>query len=130
MRVKTRDLEPAALRLYNRKGSPIISNFGRYQKRKFENWGHLCRSVVFTSNVLIYKDERGVDLYITRYQGIIISLLYLTVSVSDIMFSMCMCASIKHQLRILTFKLILRYLNGTSNHDLWYPKGRGCILVG
>lgn len=24
----------------------------------------------------------------------------------------------------------MRYLNGTYHHGIWYPKGRGCSLVG
>lgn len=70
---------------------------------------------------------------ITRYRGIIGSLLYLTVSRSYIMFSMYMCAKYQASPRgshFKTVRIILRYLNGTSQHGLWFPKGSTCSLVG
>jgi hypothetical protein len=53
------------------------------------------------------------------------SLLYLTASRPDIMFSVCMCARFqskpkKAHLRVI--KRILRYLKHTSSVGLWYPK--------
>ena len=38
------------------------------------------------------KDEKGKDVQVKRNRGIIGSLLYLTASRPDIMFSVCMCA--------------------------------------
>lgn len=85
------------------------------------------------SNVLIDKDERGVDFDITKYQGIIRSLLYLSANRPDIMFSVCMCARYQTLHKNPHFKIvkcILRYLNGTFNHSLWYPKESAYSLVG
>lgn len=49
------------------------------------------------------------------------------------MFSVCMCARyqaspVESHFKIV--KIILRYLNGTSHHILWLPKGSACRLVG
>ncbi|XP_050890872.1 secreted RxLR effector protein 161-like [Lathyrus oleraceus] len=46
---------------------------------------------------------------------------------------MCMCARYQASPKDSNFKIvkcILRYLNGTSNHGLWYPKKSACSLVG
>lgn len=45
-------------------------------------------------NILIDKDENGVKTEITKYRGIIRSLIYLTTSRPDIIYSVCMCAQI------------------------------------
>ena len=61
------------------------------------------------------------------------SLLYLTTSRSDIMFSICMCAryqSAPKESHFKAVKRILRYLNGKSKFGLWYSKGSDCSLVG
>lgn len=80
-------------------------------------------------NVLIDKDERGVDFNVTRY----ICILYLTASRSYIMFSLCMCARYQVSPKDSHFKIIkhiLKYLIKTFNHVVSYPKGSACSLVG
>ncbi|GJY68252.1 retrovirus-related pol polyprotein from transposon TNT 1-94, partial [Tanacetum coccineum] len=58
-------------------------------------------------------DELGVSVNETLFRGMIGSLMYLTASRPDIQFSTCLCA---------------RYLKGTPNLGLWYPKGSGFDL--
>lgn len=48
-------------------------------------------STSMTSNLLIDKDEQGMGIIISKYIGIIESLLYLTASSKNIMFNVCMC---------------------------------------
>lgn len=75
-----------------------------------------------TSNLLIYKDEQGVEININKYRGIIESLLYLSASRSYIMFSVCMYARFHMspwEFHFEIVKLILRYLDGTSHHGCW-----------
>ena len=53
------------------------------------------------------------------------SLLYLTASRPDIMFSVCMCArfqSCPKESHLLSVKRIFRYIVGTQNLGLFYPK--------
>jgi len=79
------------------------------------------------------KDETSQSINIKKYQGIIRSLLYLSASRLGIMFSVCMCARFQANLKESHFsavKRILRYLLGTINIGLWYPKNSTCNLIG
>ena len=61
------------------------------------------------------------------------SLLYLTASRPDIMFSVCMCArfqSCPKESHLKAVKCKLRYLSGTTKYGLWFSKGSDCSLVG
>ena len=61
------------------------------------------------------------------------SLLFITVSRPDVMFSVCMCARFQASPReshLKATKRILRYLKHTPNVSLWYPKGAKFVLVG
>ena len=60
------------------------------------------------------------------------SLLYLTTSRSDIMFSMCMCARFQSNPReshLIATKRIFRYLVGTQDIGLWYSKDSSLELI-
>ena len=62
---------------------------------------------------------------ITKYQGMIGSLLYLTASRPDIMFSVCLYArfpSNPKESHLNVVKRVLKYLIGTMHLGLWYPK--------
>ncbi|XP_050916724.1 secreted RxLR effector protein 161-like [Lathyrus oleraceus] len=77
--------------------------------------------------------ESGVSVDITKYQGMVGSLLYLTASRPDIMFSVCLCARFQanpKESHITVVKRIMKYLKGTTNVGIWYPKGSICKLVG
>ena len=53
------------------------------------------------------------------------SLLYLTASKSDIMFSVYLCArfqSCPKESHLIMVKYIIKYLKGTIEMGLWYPK--------
>ena len=55
------------------------------------------------------------------------SLLYLTASRPDIMFSACLCVrfhSYPKESHLIVVKRIIRYLKGTIGMGLWYPKIR------
>ena len=61
------------------------------------------------------------------------SLLYLTASRPDIMFSVCLCARFQSsptESDLVVVKRIFRYLEGTKNLGLQYPKGGHFSLVG
>lgn len=78
-------------------------------------------------------DESGIPVEITKYRGMIGSLLYLTARRPDIMFSVCLCArfqSSPKESHLMAVKRIMKYLKGTMNVGLWYPKGNICTLVG
>ena len=61
------------------------------------------------------------------------SLLYLTVSRPDILFSVCLCArsqSNPKESHLTAIKRIFRYLIGAENLGLWYPMGQELTLLG
>ncbi|XP_059638597.1 secreted RxLR effector protein 161-like [Cornus florida] len=79
------------------------------------------------------KDEKGKEVDIKKYRGMIGSLLYLTTSRPDIMFSVCLCArfqSCPKESHLNAVKRIFKYLNGTINLGLWYPRHTSFELVG
>jgi len=67
------------------------------------------------------------------YKGMIGSLLYLTASRPDIVFSvsLCACFQFKHkESQSKAIKRIFIYLKHTPDLVLWYPRGCNCDLVG
>ncbi|KAJ9538591.1 hypothetical protein OSB04_031324 [Centaurea solstitialis] len=84
------------------------------------------------SGTLIGADPKGKPVDQKTYRAIIGSLLYLTASRPDIMFATCFCAHFQanpKESHMLAVKRILRYLKGTANRGLWYPKESGFELV-
>ncbi|GJX15517.1 retrovirus-related pol polyprotein from transposon TNT 1-94 [Tanacetum coccineum] len=71
------------------------------------------------------EDLSGTPVHQTKYRSMIGSLMYLTASRPDLVFAVCMCARyqsrpIKKHLEAV--KRVFRYLQGTINMGLWYPK--------
>jgi len=61
----------------------------------------------------------------------IVSLLYLTASRPDIVFSVGLCARFKpNETHLKAVKRILIYLKHTADLALWYPRGCNFDLVG
>ena len=84
-------------------------------------------------NTRLDADLNGQDVDATMYRGMIGSLLYLTASRPDIMFSVCLCARFQanpKESHLTEVKRILRYLKGNDNLCLWYPRNSGFELVG
>ena len=107
----------------------IFINQAKYVKdllKKFDFEGMKPLSTPMSSSIKIDKDENGKAVDITKYRGMIGSLLYLTASRPDIMYSVCLCAryqSNPKESHLNAVKRIFRYLSGTKNLGLWYPKG-------
>ena len=78
-----------------------------------------------STRIKLDKDEKGKEVDIKIYRGMIGSLLYLTTRI-DIMFSKCLCArfqSCPKESHLLAVKRIFRYLSGTMDLGLWYHRG-------
>ncbi|GJX69005.1 retrovirus-related pol polyprotein from transposon TNT 1-94 [Tanacetum coccineum] len=78
------------------------------------------------------KDEECESVDSTKYRGMIGSLLYLTTSRPDIMFSVCLCARFQEAPKnshLEAVKRIFRYIKGTTHLGLWYPKGTDIEIV-
>ncbi|GJR80144.1 retrovirus-related pol polyprotein from transposon TNT 1-94 [Tanacetum coccineum] len=79
-----------------------------------------------SSDTKLMKDEECESVDSTKYRGMIGSLLYLTASRPDIMFSICLCAHFQEDPKtshLEAVKRIFQYIKGTTHLGLWYPKG-------
>ncbi|XP_049379801.1 secreted RxLR effector protein 161-like [Solanum stenotomum] len=86
-----------------------------------------------STSVKLDKDENGVKVNQTMYRGIIGSLMYLTASRPDIVFSVGMCARFQaapKESHLKAAKRILRYLKGTQDLVLFYPTDDSFDLIG
>jgi hypothetical protein len=78
-------------------------------------------------------EEGGKPVDLKLYRSMIDSLLYLTASRTDIMFSVCLCARFQaapKECHLTAIKGIMRYLKYSPNIGLWYPKGAQFELAG
>ncbi|KAK6126820.1 hypothetical protein DH2020_039438 [Rehmannia glutinosa] len=93
-------------------------------------------STPMATNVKIDKDEKGKSVDESKYRGMIGSLLYLTASRPDILHAVCLCARFQSnpkESHMSAVKRIFRYLKGTIQYGLFYPKNEnegGFKLVG
>ncbi|XP_073281948.1 secreted RxLR effector protein 161-like [Primulina huaijiensis] len=81
----------------------------------------------------LFKDDVATGVDNTQYRSIIGSLLYLSASRPDIMFSVCLCARYQDDPKVTHLKAvkrILRYIAGTVDLGLWYTKETNTNLVG
>jgi transposase InsO family protein len=114
----------------------IFINQSKYCKELLKKFGMQNAKEISTpmsTSCYLDKDEGGKSVDESKYRGMIGSLLYLTASRPDIMFSVCMCARFQanpKESHLSAVKRIMRYLIGTQNMGLWYPKGTDCTLVG
>ena len=84
-----------------------------------------------SSSSYLDKDEIGQNVDKKLFRSMIGSLLYLTASRSDIMFSVCLCARFQSdpkEYHLKVVKQIFRYLKGSSNLELFYPKSTEFFL--
>ena len=85
-----------------------------------------------TTSTYLDLDEKGKLVDEPRYRGMNGSLLYLTASRPDIMLSVCLCARYQanpKEFHLIAVKRIIKYLKGTTNVGLWYPKGTSLNLT-
>ncbi|GKC07721.1 retrovirus-related pol polyprotein from transposon TNT 1-94 [Tanacetum coccineum] len=78
------------------------------------------------------EDIQGKAVDPTHYRGMIDTLMYLTASRLDLTFVVCMCA--RYQAKptknhLHAVKRIFKYLQGTVNRGLWYPKDYSIALT-
>ncbi|GKB54075.1 retrovirus-related pol polyprotein from transposon TNT 1-94 [Tanacetum coccineum] len=113
----------------------IFFNQSKYIKEMFKKFGledSKPMKTLMSSYTKLTKDEEYELVDSTKYRGMIGSLLYLTASRLDIMFSVCLCARFQEDLKtshLEAVKRIFRYIKGTTHLRLWYPKGTGMETV-
>ncbi|GJY77178.1 retrovirus-related pol polyprotein from transposon TNT 1-94 [Tanacetum coccineum] len=78
------------------------------------------------------EDHSGFPIDQTRYRSMIGSLMYLTASKPDLVFTVCMCARYQSKptkKHLEAVKWVFRYLQGTINMGIWYPKDTAMALT-
>nr|GEV48564.1 hypothetical protein [Tanacetum cinerariifolium] len=83
-------------------------------------------------DIKLMKDEECESIDSTKYRGMIGSLLYLTASRPDIMFSVCLCDRFQEAPKTShreAVKRIFCYIKGTRHLGLWYPNWSGIETV-
>nr|GEZ84512.1 hypothetical protein [Tanacetum cinerariifolium] len=78
------------------------------------------------------KDLQGKPVDATLYRGMIGSLIYLTSSLPELTYAVCLCARYQAKLtekHLNAVKRIFRYLNETINMGLWYSKDTDMSLT-
>ncbi|GJU32117.1 retrovirus-related pol polyprotein from transposon TNT 1-94 [Tanacetum coccineum] len=78
------------------------------------------------------EDPLGIPVNETQFRGMVGSLMYLTASKPDLVFAVCMC--VRYQAKptkkhLKAIKRVFRYLRGTINMGLWYPKDTAMVLT-
>ncbi|GKE67452.1 retrovirus-related pol polyprotein from transposon TNT 1-94 [Tanacetum coccineum] len=113
----------------------IFFNQSKYIKEMLKKFGLEDSKPIKThmsSDTKLTKDKECESVDSTKYRGMIGSLLYLTASRPDIMFSVCLCARFQDAPKtsyLEAVKRIFRYIKGTTHLGLWYPKGTGIETV-
>jgi len=114
----------------------IFINQSKYIKdmlKKFKMEDMKSIGTPMSSTIKLEKDEKGKEVDKKIYRGMIGSLLYLTASRPDTHFSVCLCArfqSCPKESHFVAVKRIFKYLIGTHNIGLWYPKCESFDLIG
>ncbi|GKC11617.1 retrovirus-related pol polyprotein from transposon TNT 1-94 [Tanacetum coccineum] len=113
----------------------IFFNQSKYIKemlKKFSLEDSKPMKTLMSSDTKLTKDKECESVDSTKYRGMIGSLLYLTASRPNIMFSVCLCARFQEAPKtshLEAVKRIFRYIKGTTHLGLWYPNGAGIETV-
>ncbi|GJZ72911.1 hypothetical protein Tco_0637057 [Tanacetum coccineum] len=94
--------------------------------KKFELKDSKPTKTPISTEIKLTMDDEADSVDSSKYRGMIGSLLYLTASRPDIMFSVCLCARFQENPKtthLEAVKRISRYARGTTHLGLWYPKG-------
>ncbi|GJZ84831.1 retrovirus-related pol polyprotein from transposon TNT 1-94 [Tanacetum coccineum] len=113
----------------------IFLNQSKYALESLKKYGMESSDPVDTPMVeksKLDEDPQGKAVDPTHYHGMVGTLMYLTASRPDLTFVVCMCAwyqakpTKKH---LHAVKRIFKYLRGTVNRGLWYPKDSSIALT-
>nr|GEZ15020.1 retrovirus-related Pol polyprotein from transposon TNT 1-94 [Tanacetum cinerariifolium] len=107
----------------------IFFNQSKYVKEMLKKFGledSKPTKIPMSIKIKLTKDKEADSMDSSKYQCMIVSLLYLTASRPDIMFNVCLCARFQENPKtthLEAVKRIFRYTIGTNHLGLWYPKG-------
>ncbi|KAJ9548880.1 hypothetical protein OSB04_021423 [Centaurea solstitialis] len=109
------------------------SKYVHHLLKRFDVVGSNSAATPMSRSFQMDADLSGKPVDLKKYRAMIGSLLYLTASRPDIVFSTGVCARYQcdpHDSHLKAVKRILRYLKGTPDFGLWYPKGSSFELIG
>ncbi|XP_021592077.1 secreted RxLR effector protein 161-like [Manihot esculenta] len=94
-----------------------------------------CKSMVvlFVVNEKLSKDDGAEPADASLYRSLVGSLLYLTTSRPDLIYSVSLLSRFMHspsQLYFVAGKRVLRYLKSIAEFDLWFQRGKVVKLEG
>ncbi|GJW61823.1 hypothetical protein Tco_0111158 [Tanacetum coccineum] len=107
----------------------IFFNQSKYIKEMLKKFGledSKPTKTPMSTEIKLTKDDEADFVDSSKNRGMIGSLLYLTASRPDIMFSVCLCARFQENHKtthLEAVKRIFMYIRGTSHLGLWYSKG-------
>nr|GEW43752.1 hypothetical protein [Tanacetum cinerariifolium] len=107
----------------------IFFNQSKYTKemlKKFKLEDSKPTKMPMSTQIKLTKDDEADSVDSSKYRCMIGSLLYLTASRPDIMFSAYLCARFQENPKtnhLEAVKRIFKYVRGTTHLGLWYPKG-------
>ncbi|GJZ37437.1 retrovirus-related pol polyprotein from transposon TNT 1-94, partial [Tanacetum coccineum] len=113
----------------------IFINQSKYALESLKKYGMESSDPVDTPMVeksKLDEDTQGKTIDPTQYRGMIGTLMYLTASRPDLTFAVCMCAQYQAkptENHLHAVKRIFKYLRGTINRGLWYPKDSSIALI-
>ncbi|GJT81600.1 retrovirus-related pol polyprotein from transposon TNT 1-94 [Tanacetum coccineum] len=113
----------------------IFINQSKYALESLKKYGMESSDPVDTPMVeksKLDEDTQGKAVDPTHYRGMIGTLMYLTASRPDLTFVVCMCARYQAkptEKHLHAVKRIFKYLRGTVNRGLWYPKDSSIALT-
>ena len=114
----------------------IFINQSKYVKDLVKNFDLQDCSIAITlmpTSTKLDVNPKGKSVDHSSYRRMIGSLLYLTASRPDIMFSTCLCARFQANPKesyLIVVKRIFRYLKGTQTLGLWYHRESDFSLFG
>ena len=106
----------------------MFINQAKYTRELIQKFGQqTCKvgKIPMNTSTRIDLDEEGISIEEHKYRKLIGSLLYLTASRPDITFAVGVCARFQSKPKMSHYQTalkIIKYLKGTVNVGLWYPK--------
>nr|GEW01167.1 hypothetical protein [Tanacetum cinerariifolium] len=125
--------EPCPILFIRRQGKDIL--LSKYALESLKKYGMESSDPVDTPMVeksKLYEDPQGKAVDPTHYRRMVGTLMYLISSRPDLTFAVCMCGryQAKPTVKYLhAVKRIFKYLRGTVNWGLWYPKDSFISLI-
>ena len=108
------------------------SKYAHELLKRFNMNSTASKNTPMSTTTVLDRDEDGKTVDTKLFRGMIGSLLYLTASRPDIMFSVCLCAryqSNPKESHLKAVKRIMRYLKGTVDFGLFYSKSSTFDLI-